>query len=102
MNLALDNGVPYEHCGHGLMCLLGKDFRSIYIDKLSTICLLKADFLQEIQKAVTEYARIILVVGGSLKPAKCQASVTSFRFIQQGQDGDKERPVIWCHHHAPQ
>ena len=44
LNLALECGVPYARWGHGLTCLLEKEFGSIYINKLRAICLFEADF----------------------------------------------------------
>ena len=40
-----------------------------------------ADFFAKIQHAVTDWARVVIATGGSLKPPKCHASVASFRFI---------------------
>lgn len=44
LNTAFELGVPYKRWGHGLTCLLEKEFVSIYIDKLRAICLFGADF----------------------------------------------------------
>ena len=44
LNLALPTGVLLEKWWNGLMVILGKEFGSIYIDKLHAICLFEADF----------------------------------------------------------
>ena len=59
----------------------------LYVD--DTDLLLRADtpectdeeFFGKIQRAVRDWARIVMVTGGSLKPAKCHASIGSFKYV---------------------
>jgi hypothetical protein len=47
-------------------------------------------FLRKIQKAGTDWARIILATDNSLKPAKCHTSVSSVTFVQDKKAKSKK------------
>ncbi len=44
LTLAASTGIPLARWGNGLMVLLEKDFRNIYMDKMRAICLLEANY----------------------------------------------------------
>ena len=71
INLALETGIPYERWGHGLTCLLEKEFGSIYVDKLRAICLFEADF-NWLQKIIFSHRMIKAAhAKGVIPPEQC-------------------------------
>ena len=73
----------YTSCFTGAVFVLAA---IIYIDDTDLLlCAQDPDapdeiFFQAIQKAINDWAMIVMATGGSLKPSKCHVSVNSYKF----------------------